>query len=50
MTYESKVHQIGDVTIQKVTEQPLCNFPQSCLNNLATTEDVDGVQAHLKFR
>lgn len=50
MTHRGKVQQVSDVTIQKVTEQPLRNVLQSCLYTLATTEDVDGVQAHPKFR
>ncbi|MBM7321981.1 MBL fold metallo-hydrolase [Agrobacterium sp. S2] len=47
MTQQPIIHRIGDVTIQKVTEQPLRNVPQNFLYPLATTEDLDGIQAHL---
>ena len=47
MTRLHEAHRIGDVTIQKVSEQSLRNVPKSFVYPTAKPEDFEGIAAHL---
>lgn len=47
MKHHSGSYRIGDVTIQKVQEQPLHNVPISFLYPEASADDLDGISAQL---
>ena len=47
MTLPHKVHRIGEVTIQKVLEQPLQNVPKSFVYPTAKQEDFEGIAERL---
>ncbi|KXG84139.1 MBL fold metallo-hydrolase [Agrobacterium bohemicum] len=47
MMHEHKVHHIGEVTIQRVLEQPLRNVPKSFVYPTAKREDFEGISERL---